>query len=604
MSELFNMITSTIFVIFVQEWFDLSMLKLLTVANCNKTDKSFIQKIWLVLKRIALTNKVLINFDAASAIFRPGFKFYTSTNCESPVSISLRCTLKTRSGRKLLMEDVLNASLTLYSIPSNTLVFGKNLQSVFFYNSRGHSVINKNMPQSWLSLCSELSFKTHPQLTVISFCGNESVTDDSIMRIAKMFNMRLQQINLHGCSSLTDKSVGSIAKYCSKVTSLDIGNCNGLTGKSITSLTNSSCSAIQSLFLGGVHSFLFGSHEVSKLIEKIGCTLKTVDLSNFADSQMINALTLYCGNLEDLSINNNTAVYSQDINKLCSKCFNITKLNITKATIQMTHSAQFAILTGLSNLSDFKFSITSSRIVSQQPEHFYPIALFAKKLKSIVVCDLSELHMKGTLPDMPVDLSQCSLYDETGNLNSFLLDDVIPSLCYKCLGSLRGLCLTSLFKELSAELFFTNDVLRLLTSITLTCSSDDELFTVAAICHNLHYFDVVESVSITSAAVVAVCVSNHNLHTVRLGAGHINRAILNASLLDDSVLIDGICKLRFIRSLTLETMSKITHAAMEKVVQSCGELQGVHLSDCELIDCHQIRCLFESSDVMNSLKVF
>ncbi|XVF35126.1 hypothetical protein REPUB_Repub18cG0117900 [Reevesia pubescens] len=92
------------------------------------------------------------------------------------------------------------------------------------------------------------ALKKLEHLEVLSVAGLESVTDGFIKEFIIAQGNGIKELVLTGCGKLTDSSLKIIAKTCSNLRALDIGNISKLTDSSFAYLANG-CRSLQSLKL-------------------------------------------------------------------------------------------------------------------------------------------------------------------------------------------------------------------------------------------------------------------------------------------------------------------------------------------------------------------
>ncbi|CAG8437395.1 3445_t:CDS:2 [Ambispora gerdemannii] len=115
-------------------------------------------------------------------------------------------------------------SLNLSFVKGITNSYLTKLLSPFFANIRTINLAGGSRSDACLSAV----IPHCHQVQNLSFAWNTSLSDTSITKIATLCGSRLRTLDLTNCEKVSDRSMSSIAKHCSKLRELRVSYCRGV----------------------------------------------------------------------------------------------------------------------------------------------------------------------------------------------------------------------------------------------------------------------------------------------------------------------------------------------------------------------------------------
>ncbi|CAG8452168.1 8020_t:CDS:2, partial [Ambispora leptoticha] len=137
-------------------------------------------------------------------------------------------------------------SLNLSFVKGITNSYLMKLLSPFFANIRTINLAGGSRSDACLSAV----IPHCHQVQNLSFAWNTSLSDTSITKIATLCGSRLRTLDLTNCEKVSDRSMSSIAKHCSKLRELRVSYCRGVSEVGVREVVDS-CDGLTLLDLVG-----------------------------------------------------------------------------------------------------------------------------------------------------------------------------------------------------------------------------------------------------------------------------------------------------------------------------------------------------------------
>ena len=202
-----------------------------------------------------------------------------------------------------------------------------------------------------------------PKLTTLDFALCEQITDRSIKTIAP-FCTKITSLNLNACTRITNFAIQAIAQYCRNITSLNLAccylltdfaiqaiapscvnlttlnlcGCNHLTDNAIRTLLPY-CGELTTLNLSGCNKLTIPA--IQAIIKQKCSQLTTLNLSSLnITNASITSITSDCREIKSLNLSWCSELTDPAINSIVQNCQNLTSLDLgyckklTDASIQ------------------------------------------------------------------------------------------------------------------------------------------------------------------------------------------------------------------------------------------------------------------------------
>ncbi|CAI9095946.1 OLC1v1031994C2 [Oldenlandia corymbosa var. corymbosa] len=170
------------------------------------------------------------------------------------------------------------------------------------------------------------AFKEFSNLEVLSVAESPYVSDDFLDRVMTMYTENIKELDLAGCSALTDVSLRIIANACTSLRSLNISNLDILTNDGLQYLADG-CRQLQMLKLCRSN---FSDEAIAAYLEASGKSLQELSLNSVTSVGPCTAFSLAkcCTNLSQLDLSWCRKITTEALGVIVDSCSSLKLIKL------------------------------------------------------------------------------------------------------------------------------------------------------------------------------------------------------------------------------------------------------------------------------------